>query len=455
MSDERQRLVNWREPEGWERWDPAERMWTCESDSAQALQEARALVTKAEGEDRDLTPKEQEDYDKLRMTARRLELRAQEISQEHGVQRTTPGTNGTSVRGTTTPGDRYGAVQDDGQEVRALREDESAVDYLRQRDAIRHRELVDGVSLGGYLRSILLGPQTDDERRALGGTSDSAGGYTVPDILSAQLIDLLRPASHVLASGARMVALDSDRHSFARVASDPDPVWRDEHDPVTEDEPTFDIIHFTPKSVAFLVRASRELLQDTVNLETELPNLFTRVMASELDRVALLGDPTEGEPQGIRGASGVSEHSMGTDGGAIEDYAPFLAMRRLVKDANAPEGVPDTVIYAPRTGETVEGLTATDGQPLRRPPAMENWRFRETSKIPTDESQGTADDASTAFVGGFPFLWIGQRLDVRVETLRERFADNLQVGFLVHARWDIQLQHPAMLGRIIGITPAE
>ena len=43
------------------------------------------------------------------------------------------------------------------------------------------------LSLGHYLRSMALGGQTDQERRALAEGTDSAGGYTVPTVLSASL----------------------------------------------------------------------------------------------------------------------------------------------------------------------------------------------------------------------------------------------------------------------------
>ena len=46
-------------------------------------------------------------------------------------------------------------------------------------------------------------------------------GYTVPTVLSSQLIDALRAASVVRRAGAITVPLTSDNQSIAKVASEP------------------------------------------------------------------------------------------------------------------------------------------------------------------------------------------------------------------------------------------
>lgn len=408
----------------------------------QLVADAGRILERAEDEGRDMTREESRKFDQLHKRAQQL---AYKIELGH-----TRFTQPISGRPDPDPGQEYAAPADDA-EPRALGPEESAVSHLERRGVLTEDDHYDGLTLGGYLRAALLGPETDVERRALAEGSGPSGGFTVPTVLSAELIDRLRPQSHVLRAGARIVPLGSDEYTFARLASDPTPGWRGEEGSVTESDATFEAITFRPKSVAFLVKASRELLQDSKNLNEALPRVFSRTMAQELDRVALLGDGAS-EPQGLLGASGVSEEVMGTNGDSIGDFNPFIAIRRKILEANAPE--PRNVIYSPRTGEAVELLKDGSGQPLERPPALREWTFRETSKIPNDMTQGTANNASAAFVGNFSSLWIGERLDVEVEPLRERYADNLQVGFLVFARWDTNFEHAGALGRILGIIPA-
>ncbi|GMV07918.1 MAG: hypothetical protein AMXMBFR53_41930 [Gemmatimonadota bacterium] len=332
--------------------------------------------------------------------------------------------------------------------ARALRPDESVRSFVEERGlGGSGSEAAREIGVGRVLRALLMGPRDDAERRALSEGSDSAGGYSVPIALGAELIDRMRPQAHVLAAGARLVPLESDQHVFAKVTGDPTPSWRGEGGSVSEQAVTFGALRFAPRSVAFVVKASRELIQDAANLEEELPRLFTRVMAGELDRVCLYGDGAS-EPLGMRHASGISEYSMGTNGAVPSNYDALARIRRLILEANAP--APTTAIWSPRTDEQFGLLRDGEGLPLLRPPSITDWTFRATAQVSNAETQGSASDASTIFVGGFRELWIGSRLDVRVEVLRERYADTLQTGFLVYARWDTGYPRPAALGRVIG-----
>ena len=42
---------------------------------------------------------------------------------------------------------------------------------------------------------------------------------------------------------------------------------------------------------------------------------------------------------------------------------------------------------------------------------------------------------------------------MRIEVLRERYADNLQYGFLAYLRADVAVTHAASFGKLIGIIP--
>ena len=47
---------------------------------------------------------------------------------------------------------------------------------------------------------------------------------------------------------------------------------------------------------------------------------------------------------------------------------------------------------------------------------------------------------------------IGMRNEIRVEVLRERFADTHQYAFVAHMRFDIAIAHAASFHKISGIT---
>jgi HK97 family phage major capsid protein len=97
-------------------------------------------------------------------------------------------------------------------------------------------------------------------------------------------------------------------------------------------------------------------------------------------------------------------------------------------------------------------LVDSTGQPLNYPSILDRpapMQMLTTTQIPVD--LGTGTNESTIYAGDFSKLMIGLRSDVRVEVLKERYADNLQYGFLIHARYDVVASHANAFCRITGI----
>ena len=355
--------------------------------------------------------------------------------------------------------DRFATYGDDMGEVRPLGDGETVRSFI-ERTRPEQAEEYRGLSAGRFLRAMVTRPQTEQERRALGESMDSAGGYTVPDILSAEIIDNLRAASVTRQAGARIVPLDSDKHSFAKLLSDPIATWRAEHQKVEESDPTFGRVLFEPKSLAVLVKVSRELLEDSLNIEQALLHALRMSLALEIDRVALMGTGTGNEPRGITNTEGITTLSMGENGAPLVNYDPLLRARGALLAANA--GEPTAYIMSPRTATDLSllktGLQGDQTQ-LSRPAELSDLRrgrmLLTTTAIPTDEEHGTADNATRIITGNFRDLWIGMRTEIRIEVLREAFAENLQYAFLAFLRADIGVVRPQSFAQIIGITPGE
>ena len=97
-------------------------------------------------------------------------------------------------------------------------------------------------------------------------------------------------------------------------------------------------------------------------------------------------------------------------------------------------------------------LVDTLGQPLRKPEALQNIPFLVTNMLPNTETQGTSNTSCRAVGGYFPDVLIGVRSELRVEVLREKYADKYQYGFLASLRADIAVAHPANFCNIVGIN---
>jgi HK97 family phage major capsid protein len=66
--------------------------------------------------------------------------------------------------------------------------------FLQERGLIRQPEY-ERLRFGDFLRAMITGAKNDLEKRALAEGTDSAGGYSVPDIVLSRFIDKLRAAA--------------------------------------------------------------------------------------------------------------------------------------------------------------------------------------------------------------------------------------------------------------------
>jgi HK97 family phage major capsid protein len=302
-----------------------------------------------------------------------------------------------------------------------------------------------GLTAGKYFRSMILGAKTDAERRALAEGTDSAGGYTVPDVLSAELIDLARATSVVSQAGARTVPLTSDNNVVAKLLTDPVPAWRLEAGAVAESDPTFGLLTLTPRSLAVQTKISLELMEDSLNLATELPRIMAAKMAEQLDAIALLGTGTAPEPEGIANVTGIGTFAQDA---AIASYANLSKARTGILTANS--GPVTAFVMHPRDEGAFTDLADTTNQPLNAPKAISDIPILTTTSIPIDGGAGS--DESTIFAGNFNRLLVGIRSDIRVELVKtSTYASNLQYTLVAHMRADVAVTHPGAFYTLTGV----
>lgn len=307
-------------------------------------------------------------------------------------------------------------------------------------------------SFGEFVRGMVGGTSNPDVRAALSEGTDSAGGYTVPRALLNQLIDAMRAKTVCVQAGALTVPLDTAQNTIVRIASDPTAGWRLENASVAESDPTFEGVVLAPKSLAVLVKVSRELIDDSMNLEQALMMAFAGSLAAEVDRVCLVGSGSAPEPRGIFNTAGINVVSMGTNGAAMTDYTNLLDAVYEIELDNGPS--PTAMVMHPRTKRVIAGFVDSTGQPLSAPPTLAEVKPHVTTNMPINQTQGTATNASSVIVGDFSQLLLGVRQELRVEVLRESFADKLQYGFLAHLRFDVAVAQPEAFCAVKGIIPA-
>ncbi|HET8903654.1 MAG TPA: phage major capsid protein [Saccharospirillum sp.] len=306
--------------------------------------------------------------------------------------------------------------------------------------------------LGDVVKQAVFGNEASGFDAEFAATNEigtpSLGGYTVPEVLSSQIIDRARNQSRVIQAGAMTVPMQSSTLKMAKLNSDPQGYWRAENAAITESDLVFDQVTFEAKALAALVRVSIELMEDSPNFSQLLEESLSAALALELDRVALMGSGTGSEPLGVFNATGIQGIDLDA---ALTGYGPMSQAVTAVKNQNAEPGA---FVLAPRTEGELDQLVDSQGQPLRPPRSVADREQLTTNQVPTNLGVGTNESA--VFVGDWRNLMIGMRTNLIIEATRAGDADTfgkMQVLVRAYMRADIQLARPEHFAVIRGITP--
>jgi HK97 family phage major capsid protein len=333
-----------------------------------------------------------------------------------------------------------------GEHVPVLRSGDSLAAFLP-----RTESRAEDLGVGGFLRALYFGPRSETERRVLAEASVGAGGALVPTPLSAAIIDMLTTRAVAFRAGASLIPMTSQTLRGVKVVGMPEGAWRAENAPIVEDQPAFGDFTLRAHTWALLVRVSRELLEDAINLDATLRSVFATTASLALDKAVLFGSGTDDEPLGLANQPGVQTISMGVNGGTLTGWGKILDAALALETANA--GDITAIVAAPRTGRALYGASDSTGQPLQTPPRLAGVPVLTTTSLPVDEAQGTAANASSVFLGDWREVLVGMRTQLQISVLQERYADNGQIGFVLWMRGDVQMARPASMARIVGVTP--
>ncbi len=297
------------------------------------------------------------------------------------------------------------------------------------------------VRAGNLLVAAITGKGTDAERRAMTIGSQVGGGFLLTGAMSSEVIDLARKQSRVFQAGAKTVLMSESELTMAKVATDPTGSWTAENAQIASTEVTVAAVIFRAKKLGVMVKLSRELVDDAPNAAQMVQMQIAKVLALEIDRVALLGDGGGEEPRGIFNHSDVQE--LGSVGSPT--YDDFIDAIQLVEDV---DGVPNGYMYSPDTRNTLEKAKDGQGQYLAAPPVLSVLPPYVTRQLATTQ----------ACLGDFEQVMVGVRRQIRVE-ITTSASDGTQSAFdrdqvWIKATWrgDVQMGHANHMVKLTGIT---
>lgn len=324
----------------------------------------------------------------------------------------------------------------DGQPVHVLRPNQRVSDFVRSEELDREVG-----NLGQFCRAMVMGPRNEAEKRALSEGTDGAGGYTVNPTLSSAIIDRMRAKMRIMQAGAQTVLMDSKELKIVKIATDPTASMHTENVQESASDMTFEQLTFTARTMMAMVRASREMLDDSVNANDAIMMAFANAMAGEMDRLCIYGSGSAPEPRGLEFISGIGDVSPQV---TLTDYDPILTGVQQILMANGR--MPTAALMNPRKYIDLAKLKDTQGRYLDKPELIRELPFLETTQVEADE--GGSPALTSIWIGDYTEMMVAVRASLRVELLKERFADFLQYGFLAWLRFDVQVKHPGSFARV-------
>lgn len=335
-----------------------------------------------------------------------------------------------------------------------LRKSEKVADHVTADlpDGIKASE----ISIARILKGIATGgwKGAEAEKRvlsykALGTTPDTAGGYTVPDIVSANVIDLARASSTFIRAGAKTLPVAAHER-LPKLTQDPTGTWKAENKPATSSGISFGAISLNARLLMFLVYASIELLEDAATqMDGFISQVIGKALAVEIDRVAYTGNGIA-EPHGLWNVPGVGSVA---GGGALTGFGKFLSAAQAIYEANyAGDYSGLSIIMPPRTGAALAGLTNSLGDALRPPDEYQRMAKFTTTQMP--KNLGAGSNESAVIVGDFTQAVLATKTPMIFEATNAAAGafESGQVAFRGYCRVDVAALRPAFFTKITGVT---
>ncbi|MDD2851847.1 MAG: phage major capsid protein [Desulfuromonadaceae bacterium] len=406
-------------------------------------QMARSILDKTNQEKRGLSDVENEAYETTINLLNDIQVAFDTRSEKEMITRSLAGINGTTRATSNSSLETWIDIKT-RKAVPVLGKEHRFADHVQRNG--------NEFSARDYWACLAGHPVSQEVRAAMGAGTDVNGGFlTLPEFLSAEVIDLMRSKNVVTQAGARTIPLPAATCRVCKVDSDPQASWVGENQLIPDTNMEIGAIDFVSHKLTTLIKISRELLQDAGNAGTVIMNAIATAMALELDSAALLGDGN-GKPLGIFNNTHINTYSMGDNGNVLNGYDDLLYGVREIVNVNGP--IPATAVMSPRTLVEYSLLKDGNGLPLVKPDLIKNMQFFDTTKVPVNQTQGTSGAVcSSILLGGFNELVIGIRSVLEIQVLQEKYADYGQVGYLATMRADTALYQPKSICKIIGVKP--
>ncbi len=180
---------------------------------------------------------------------------------------------------------------------------------------------------------------------------------------------------------------------------------------ITASDPTIAATVATPQKFASLLSVSNEVLFDAnPAVFQSVSTSLVKSIATAFDLAAFTGSGTAPAITGLQNVSGIGTASMGTNGASLSNLDPFA---EAIGSVVASGGTPSAIVVGARTYLAMlklKSLTSGANMPLllsgggqdgagaALPPSIYGVPLFVSGVLPTNETQGTATTAQSAYI---------------------------------------------------------
>ena len=255
---------------------------------------------------------------------------------------------------------------------------------------------------------------------------DSDGGYLVDDEMDSRIIDILEEENIMRKLGTKIST--TGEHKINVAASKPAALWVEEGGALTFGDASFDQKFLDAHKLHVAIKVTEELLYDSAfNLEKYITTQFGKALANTEEDAFLNGDGN-GKPTGVFHATKGGQIA-GTNTAALKSDD----ILDLVYALKRPYRKGASFIMNDKTLAEIRKLKDGQGNYLWVP----SYTLGEPDRIAGFEvrTSAYAPDDKIAF-GDYSYYNIGDRGTRSLSVLRELFAGNGMIGYVMKERCD-------------------
>ena len=302
-------------------------------------------------------------------------------------------------------------------------------------------------------------------RKALAAGDMTAGGFAIPQQLSSEVIDLLRPISAIRAMGPPVVRPNRGSIEFPKITTGASAAYIEENTDIPISEPVFGQVALVARKLVGMVPISNDLLRfspDTA--EQAIRNDLVEAIAKTEDANLIRGDGTQSKPKGLRFLA-ADANILTSNGGTAADIEDDFTDALNALDSKDVRLRNAWWLLHPSRKNHLLNLRDANGNLIypeirTRQPTIHGWPIITTTNIPADLGGGN-DESEIYFVEANELLFgevEGLLVDVSNEgsyvntdaTLVSSFQRD-QTLLRVILRHDINVRHPEGIAVVTGV----